>query len=157
MVEKLYQERLTRAAAALDAGSPSASVGLSEDAIALDPITGDAYLLAAYGYLQLEQYGHAKDRAKHAVERQPSDAYSWQLLGSIYLETGDYLESDQALTKAIDLGVQTIDQALADRAVVRMQLGRSGDALADARAACKRESELGCGLVRDLEARAATR
>lgn len=154
-VEKRYRETLARASAALDRRDWPAGIGLAEEAITLDPVSGPAYGIAAYGYLRLGNFGRAKERARLATERMPTNGSSWQLLGSIHLQTGDYLESDSALSKALSLAVPDAGSALGDRALARSELGRFAEALADARAACAKNSELGCGMVRDLEARLA--
>lgn len=90
---------------------------------------------------------------RRALELEPRSGGAWALLGSVHLDVGDYVEAEQALTRALDLGFDDPATALQDRAVARLELGRRAEALVDAKAACvgKPDREIACGLVRDIE------
>ena len=149
-VAQQYEDKMKWAEAALRDADYAKARRLAEEAITIDPRVAPAYLVAGYAYLAEDNFGKAKERARFLVERFPVGPDGWQLLGSIHLETGDYGAAEDAFTKALDVGPRNRGSVLADRALARLEAGHRAEALADARAACDKHSQLGCDLVEEI-------
>ena len=120
-----------------------AAIGTYYEAAAIDPRGGLAYRRLGEVFLQRREPAAAVRWLRRATELEPHDTEGWHLLGISYRSNRNYHEAEKAFTRALAIA-PTFNQALIDRATVRIELEDKRGALADAHAACENGSMDAC-------------
>jgi len=141
---------------ALQSGDPKEALARAETLLRWRQPNPGLHAVAAQSYLRLERPDEALRLLRQARAEFPDDAQLAHLLGATELSLRRFAEAEATLTQALALAPEHAG-ALSDRAVVRKELGRPVEALADATAGCRAGQLLACQLQRDLNRAAGSR
>jgi tetratricopeptide (TPR) repeat protein len=151
-IEKQYSALLAEAEVAMRRRDYGVVIPKAEEAIALDPQVGAAYLYSGYAYGEMKNWGRAKSRLRKAIELLPNQPDPYGSLANIYFMTGDFDLADEYATRALALSPENW-AIVSDRAIYRSEGGHTQAALEDATTGCSHGQEMACELQKDLKAK----
>jgi tetratricopeptide (TPR) repeat protein len=95
----------------------------------LVPASAGAWRHLAYAAYSRHEFDQATVHARKAIELDPGDGHAWGVLGDALLETGGYLEAEEAYRRMMNIEADL--HALSRRAGLRSVRGDSAGAVAD--------------------------